>query len=91
MAKKELIEKSIVINGIGRKDLKTIFSIEKEEDKKDQLYFSIEKISGRRLVVDFKYLDNTTETESKILITIPFNLNEEEVKQFILQEIDKTL
>ena len=31
---KTLLEKSIAINGIGRPDTKTIFTLEKEEDKK---------------------------------------------------------
>jgi hypothetical protein len=86
---KTLIEKSIVINGIGRNDIKTIFTIEKEEEKNDILYRSLDKISGRKLSINFKCLEDVN--ENKIQISIPFNLNEEEVKQFILSEINNSL
>ena len=88
---KTLIEKSIVINGIGRPDTKTIFTIEKEEDKKDMLYRSLDRISGRKLSVNFKYTDGETENSSKVQLSIPFGLDEEGVKTFILDEINKTL
>jgi hypothetical protein len=88
---KTLIEKSIVINGIGRPDTKTIFTIEKEEDKKDILYRSLDKISGRKLSVNFKYTEGETEGSSKVQLSIPFGLDEEGVKAFILDEINKTL
>lgn len=38
-----LLEKSIVVNGLGLPDAKTIFNIEKEEDKKHIFYRSLEK------------------------------------------------
>ena len=88
---KTLIETSIVIKGMGRPDIKTIFNIEKEEDKNNMLYRSLDKISGRKLSVDFKYSEGKTETSSRVQISIPFNLNEDEVKAFILEEINKTL
>lgn len=88
---KTLIEKSIVINGIGRPDTKTIFTIEKEEDKKDMLYRSLDRISGRKLSVNFKYSDGETENSSKVQLSIPFGLDEGGVKTFILDEINKTL
>jgi hypothetical protein len=88
---KTLIEKSIVINGMGRPDLKTIFTIEKEEEKNDMLYRTLDKISGRKLSIDFKYMENEVETASKVQVSIPFGLNEDEVKTFILDEINKTL
>ncbi len=88
---KELIEKSVKINGIGRPDLKTIFSIEKEEEKKDPLYFSLEKISGRKLTFEFKYVHNDQEHSIKSLVSIPFGLGELEVKDFILVEIANLL
>jgi hypothetical protein len=88
---KTLIEKSIVINGMGRPDLKTIFTIEKEEEKNDMLYRTLDKISGRKLSIDFKYMENEVEKASKVQVSIPFGLNEDEVKTFILDEINKTL
>ena len=88
---KTLIEKSIIINGIGRPDTKTIFTIDNEYEKKEHLYKSLDRISGRKLSVDFKYSEGGTETSSKVQLSIPFNLNEDEVKAFILEEINKTL
>ena len=88
---KTLIEKSITINGMGRPDLKTIFTIEKEEDKKDMLYRTLDKISGRKLTIDFKYMENEVEMASKVQMAIPFDLNEDEVKTFILTELNKAL
>ena len=88
---KTLIEKSIVINGMGRPDIKTIFTIEKEEDKNDMLYRSLHKISGRKLSIDFKYSEGDTEVSSKVQLSIPFGLDEDGVKAFILDEINKTL
>jgi hypothetical protein len=89
--KKTLIEKSISINGMGRPDIKTIFTIEKEEDKNDMLYRSLDKISGRKLSIDFKYSEGDTEVSSKVQLSIPFGLDEDGVKTFILDEINKTL
>lgn len=88
---KTLIEKSIVINGMGRPDIKTIFNIENEFEKKQFLYRSLQRISGRKLIIDFKYSEGEIENSSKIQTSIPFNLNEDEVKAFILDEINKTL
>jgi len=88
---KTLIEKSIVINGMGRPDIKTIFTIEKEEDKNDMFYRSLDKISGRKLSIDFKYSEGDTEVSSKVQVSIPFGLDEDGVKVFILDEINKTL
>jgi hypothetical protein len=88
---KTLIEKSIVINGMGRPDIKTIFTIENESEKNDTLYRSLERISGRKLTIDFKYSEGDTEVPSKLLLSIPFDLDEDGVKTFILDEINKTL
>jgi len=86
-----LIEKSIVINGMGRPDIKTIFNIEKEEDKKDMLYRSLDKISGRKLSVNFKCLEGEVETNGILQMIIPSGLDEEGVKNFIISEINSNL
>ena len=111
---KTLIEKSIVINGMGHPETKTIFYLNEiavlsedatEEEKKvaadkeaenqkvltDMRFKSLATISGRKLSINFKYLDGEVETASKIQTAIPFDLNEDEVKAFILDEISKTL
>ena len=87
---KTLIENTIKIKGIGNPSNKTIFTIEDESERKD-LYFSIELISGRKLTIEFKYLEDGLESFKKIFISIPFQLNEEQVKSFILGEITTEL
>lgn len=87
---KTLIEKSIIIEGIGY-EAKTIFSISSEADKKRITYKTLDKISGRKINIAFKYSEEETEGSSRIQLSIPFNLNEDEVKAFILEEINKTL
>lgn len=91
MSNRTLIEKSIVINGIGRSDAKTIFTIEKEEEKMDRLYRSLDKISGRTLSVFYKYLEDGVESKGMLKVQVPIQLNEQEVKDFILAEISKSL
>ncbi len=91
MSNRTLIEKSIVINGIGRSDAKTIFTIEKEEEKMDRLYRSLDKISGRTLSVFYKYLEEEVESKGMLKVQVPIQLNEQEVKDFILAEISKSL
>ncbi len=88
---KTLIEESITIKGMGRPDLKTIFSIKNDEEKSDSLFRSLSTISGRKLPVDFKYDEMGSEKSGRILMSIPFNLNEEEVSDFILEEINNSL
>lgn len=88
---KTLIEKSIEIYGIGHPDTKTIFTLEKEEDKKDMRYKSLATISGRKLTVWFKYSEDDKEVQDKVSVSIPFGLDEDGVKAFILDEISKTL
>ena len=81
---KTLIESTIKINGIGRPDTKTIFTITNDREKEDILYRSLDRISGRKLSVKFKYDDNGTEKESSTQLSIPFGLDEEQVKSFII-------
>jgi hypothetical protein len=111
---KTLIEKSLVINGMGHPETKTIFQLNTipvlaedatEEDKtgvkqkelenekilSDIRFKSLATISGRKLCVDYKYLDGEIETDGRIQLSIPFSMNQDEVKDFILSEINKTL
>ncbi len=111
---KTLIEKSIVINGIGHPDTKTIFHLneipvlvedatqeQKEEVAKlesenekilsDIRFKSLATISGRKLSIDYKYSEEEKENSGRVQLAIPFSMNQDEVKDFILSEINKTL
>lgn len=88
---KTLIEKSIEIYGMGHPDTKTVFNIEKEEDKNNMRFKPLSSISGRNLTVWFKYSENDKEVADKVFMSIPFKLDENGVKSFILNEINKKL
>ena len=45
-------------------------------------------ISGRKLTVEFKYEDGDSEKSDKLQVTIPRLENEDEIKDFILNEIN---
>ena len=81
---KTLIEKSISIYGMGHPDVKTVFNLNtiptlptnatEEENRKvlsDIRYKSLTTISGRKLTVWFKYMENEIETQDKVQVTIP--------------------
>lgn len=84
---KTLIEKSIEIYGMGHPEVKTIFNIEKEEDRQLPLFRSLTTICGRTLTAWFKYTENEIEVESKCPMVIPTYETEEEVKVFILNAL----
>jgi len=88
---KVLIEESIEIWGMGHPETKTVFNIEREEDRMHMRFKSLTSISGRKLTVWFKYTENGVETLNKVATTIIKSDNEEEIKEFILSEINKTL
>ena len=88
---KTLIEKSIEIYGMGHPETKTVFNIEKEEDKMHMRFKSLTTISGRKLTVWFKYSENGTETLDKVATTIVKSEDEQVIKDFILSEINNRL
>lgn len=103
---KTLIQKSIEIYGMGHPDTKTIFhlnevnppneltkkqEIENEKILKDIRFKSLTTISGRKLTVWFKYLENEKEVEDRIQLIIIKSENENEIKQFILESINSKL
>lgn len=88
---KTLIEKSIVIRGIGSPQNKTIFNIENESERNLIEFKSLASIAGRKLTVEFKYEEDGTEKSDKLQMTIPIVETENEVKDFILSEINSTL
>jgi hypothetical protein len=95
MAKKKstktLIEKSIEIWGIGHPETKTVFNIEKEEDRIHIRFKPLTAISGRKLTVWFKYTENDVETLDKVGTTIIKSDDEQVIKDIIITEINNKL
>lgn len=58
---------------------------------KSNSFVSLVKISGRTLGIGFKYTEGKTIKDGKILVTIPKTSIEEEIKDFIISEINNTL
>jgi hypothetical protein len=88
---KKLIEKSIELGGIGNPRLKNIFTIEKEEDKKDN-YRNIADIAGRKMTVFFDYQEGETKKSDRILLPIDKDLKGEvAVKDFIVSKLNEYL
>jgi len=85
---KQIIEKSIKIIGLGYLKSKTIFNIEDELEKLELEYQDLKKLNGRKLTIEYKYLEDEIEKSDRIQMSIPFDLNEDEVKTFILSEIN---
>lgn len=52
---KRLIENSIIIRGIGYPRTKTIFTIQREEEKNNIRYSPLTQFIGRNLTAQFKY------------------------------------
>lgn len=88
---KEVIENSIQIYGIGHPETKTVFSIEKEEDRNHFRFKSLETISGRTLTVGFKYKDGEEEKSGTMPMVIVKSDEENDIKAFILSEISNYL
>ena len=88
---KTLIENSIEIYGMGHPDTKTVFNIEKEEDRNHMRFKSLTTISGRKLTVWFKYSENDVEIKDKLQMTIVKSDDENTIKDFILAQINTYL
>ena len=88
---KTLIENSIEIFGMGHPDTKTIFNIEKEEDRNHLRFKSLTTISGRKLSVHFKYTEDGVEAQDKLQMTIVKSSDENTIKDFILAQISSKL
>lgn len=88
---KTIIENTIEIAGIGHPDTKTIFTVKETDPKTYPFYKSLDRFCGTKKTIWFKYLDNDVEKESKITLVIPKELNEQQVKDFILSAINKKL
>jgi hypothetical protein len=88
---KTLIENSIKIFGMGHPDTKTVFNIEKEEDRNHLRFKSLTTISGRKLTVSFKYTEDGVEAQDKLQMTIVKSSDENTIKDFILAQINTYL
>lgn len=88
---KTLIEKTIVIKGIGHPETKTVFNIENESERNHIRFKSLVTIAGRKLTVEFNYEEGGIEKSDKIQLSIPRLETENEVKNFILNEINNSL
>lgn len=88
---KTLIEKSIVVRGIGRPATKTVFSIDNESEREDPLFKSLTAISGRTLSVWFKFTENGEEKSDRLQLTIIKSDSEQDIKAFILDQINNRL
>ena len=88
---KTLIQKSIEIYGMGHPDTKTVFNIEKEEDRNHMRFKSLVTISGRKLSVHFKYSEGANEVQDRLQMTIIKSEDETEIKDFILNSINAYL
>jgi hypothetical protein len=73
---------------MGHPNTKTIFNIEKEEDRNHMRFKPLTDISGRKLTVWFKYEEESVETADKLQMTIVKSDDETEIKDFILSEIN---
>lgn len=88
---KTLIEKSIIIRGIGHPETKTVFSIENESERNHRRFTSLTAISGRKLSVFFKYEEDGVESSDKLQLSIITSDSEDDIKSFILQQINDYL
>lgn len=88
---KTLIEKSIRIGGIGHPETKTVFGIENESERNHPRFKQLTAISGRKLSVFFKYEENGVENSDKLQLSIISSDNENDIKNFILEQINNHL
>ena len=73
---------------MGHPNTKTIFNIEKEEDRNHMRFKSLTTISGRKLSVHFKYSEDDKEVQDKLQMTIVKSDDENTIKDFILTQIN---
>jgi len=88
---KTLIEGSIEISGLGHIETKTVFNIKNEEERKHFRFKPLTFISQRNLVIWFKYTEDEKEYSDNIFLTIIKSNDENEIKEFILTQINNKL
>jgi hypothetical protein len=65
--------------------------IENQKILKDRSFISLTEIKGRRLVIKFEWQEGEVKTKDKVLLYIPRTESEEEIKEFILAEINSKI
>ena len=87
---KNVIESSIFIKGLGKGPaVKTIFSIQDESEKSSPKYFDLQKLSGKKISLEYSYTEEGEDKFAKTILDVPVGLTEVLVKDFILAEISK--
>jgi hypothetical protein len=85
---KTLIENSIQLPKMFYIELKTVFNITNEGERKSACFMSLTKFAGRKLTVKFNYEENGSTISDRLQMTIPKSEDENQIKDFILSEID---
>jgi hypothetical protein len=89
---KTLIESSVNVRYVGKGPvIKTIFTIKNESEKTAQKYVDISKLSGRTTSAKFEYTENEETKKDVISLDVPKDLDELEVKTFIIEQINTRL
>ena len=72
---------------------KEVINLKLENEKllNDTKFVSLTKISGRKLTIDFKYLEDNKEIQDKLQMTIPKSDDEQIIKDFIINSINNYL
>lgn len=85
-----LIENTVKILGLGHPDMKTIFDITNENDKKDNKYISLEKLKNANVYITYQYNNGTSIEKSSISLKLP-SLTEQQIKDYIVAQINNEL
>jgi len=89
---KTLIESSVNVKYVGKGPvIKTVFTIKDESEKSEQKYVDISKLSGSKTSAKFEYTENEEIKKDVISLDVPKDLNELEVKTFIIEQINLKL
>lgn len=89
---KTLIESSVNVKYVGKGPvIKTIFTIKDESERSAQKYVDISKLSGSKTSAKFEYTENEETKKDIISLDIPKDLDELEVKTFIIEQINLKL
>jgi hypothetical protein len=89
---KGVIENSIEIQGLFKLNVKTIFNIENEDEKKLHSYYSLSNLSGKKNVISYTYLDDSKKVSNFIVINVHPSLKEEsDIKELILKRINSEI
>jgi hypothetical protein len=89
---KTLIESSVNVKYVGKGPvIKTVFTIKDESERSAQKYVDISKLSGRKTSAKFEYTENEETKKDVISLDVPKDLDELEVKTFIIEQINLKL